>query len=914
MFLKTCSHAGLLKSAPVLLVLCMLSSASAMAQTIPDSLRTLSVPDTLSRSGQTSSVPDTLSQAGQTSQVPQSRQAEREAVPDAVSFSARDSLTFNFRGQRIALLYGSGNVKHTSGELSAGTIELDLDQSLVQATAQSPTDTLSYPVLRQDGQDLRSNRILFNYETERGKFEVAEISVQDGHLIGTKVKNVSKSEVFIEDGIYSTCPPDHMYYYIQAKRMKVVDEEEVFFTNARLYILDIPYPLVFPFGYVPAGIESKQSGLLEPTYVFQNTSTRGIGLQNLGWFQYFNDYLTGQIAFDVFTSGTIFTESRWQYRNADRYSGSVSLGYSYERGLEPTDPNFQEVTSKRLSVSHNQQLSPYANLTANINLQTANYFQRNSFDPTERAQTNSTSRVSYRYSHPENIYNFSLSSNLNQQFTRNSTRLSGPDMQFSLRQITPFKSDQPGINSEKWYERISVNYRNQFRSDYNFTPIDADSATVNWLDALFDRNLYEEATGDEDHIRFGFQQSASISIGQLIPSQFLNVSSSISYNEYWYPSTIRKGLDPDQNRLLTSREDGFAAARDFNTSLNFSTTLYGISQAKIGNLEGFRHTLRPTVSFSYRPDFSDERWGFYREVQSDTLGNTQRYSIFEGAILGGPSAGKVQSMTFDLTNILESKQVKRDTTGEVKSTNLKLIDNLSASAGYNFAADSLKLSRLNVRLSSRVVDGLRLQVTANYSFYARGENGREIDTFIWNTGNKILQPLNYRLSLSTSFQGGSNGPRLTTPLYRSYDPLDQAFFSPIDTRFNTQHVQQADSPWGFGLDFSYRWTYRFEQEAQKSAILNANSIRFRLTPKWQVNTSLGYDFIEKDLTPAQFSLTRNMICWNLSFTFNPFGDFQYYFFKLSLSNSQIASLFQKLPGLNNLERSSSPTGRSPRRY
>ena len=468
-------------------------------------------------------------------------------------------------------------------------------------------------------------------------------------------------------------------------------------------------------------------------------------------------------------------------------------------------------------------------------------------------------------------------------------------MQFSLRQITPFKSDQPGLTEERWYERISINYRNQFRSDYNFRPIDADSATVNWLDALFDRNLYEEATGNDDHIRYGLEHSASVSIGQLVPSQFLNVSASINYNEYWYPSTIRKDFDPEENRLVTRRVEGFAAARDFSTSLNFSTTLYGISQAKIGNLEGFRHTLRPTVSFSYRPDFSEERWGFYREVQSDTLGNTRQYSIFEDGILGGPGAGKVQSMTFDLANILETKQVKRDTTGEVKSTNLKLIDNLSASAGYNFAADSLKLSRLSVRLSSRVVEGLRLRVSANYSFYTRDENGREIDKFIWNASNKILQPLDYSLSLSTSFQGGSSGPRLTTPVYRSYDPLDQAFFSPIDSRFNTQPVQQADSPWGFGLDFSYRWTYR-------------------LTPKWQVNTSMGYDFIEKDLTPAQFSLVRNMICWNLSFTFNPFGDFQYYFFKLSLSNSQIASLFQKLPGLNNLERSSSPTGRSPRRY
>jgi hypothetical protein len=57
-----------------------------------------------------------------------------------------------------------------------------------------------------------------------------------------------------------------------------------------------------------------------------------------------------------------------------------------------------------------------------------------------------------------------------------------------------------------------------------------------------------------------------------------------------------------------------------------------------------------------------------------------------------------------------------------------------------------------------------------------------------------------------------------------------------------------------------------------------------------------------------------MICWDLSFQFNPFGDFQYYSFRLSLSGGQIQSLFQKLPGLNNLERSSSPNGRRPPRF
>lgn len=863
-------------------------------------------PDTLGQD----QIPPGLTDEGATPQTPQTRTADRQSAPDAVNFQARDSLTFNFRGQRVAHLYGSGNVTHTSGELNAGTIELDLNRNQVEAQASNPADTLSYPVLRQGGKDLRSTRVLFNYETEKGKFEVAEIEVDDGYLIGTQVKNVSRDEVFIEDGIYSTCPPDHMYYYIRAQRMKVVEEEEIFFTNAQLYILDIPYPLIFPFGYVPAGVESRRSGLLEPTYVFQNTSSRGIGLQNVGWFQYVNDYLTAQTSFDVFTSGTFFNESRFQYRKTGSFNGSVTLGYSYERGLEPTDPGFQEVTSKRLAINHDQQLSPFANLTANINLQTANYFQRNSFDPDQRAQTSSTSRMSYRYNHPEGRFNFSATSGLNQQFARNRTTLTGPEMTFSLRQFSPFQSDRPGLQDERWYERVTVNYRNNLRSRFEFEPIDADTAEVNWLQALFDPSLYREATGDDRHMQVGFQQTAGITAGQLIPSQYLNISANIDYNEYWYPSTTRRELDEEEGQIVTRREPGFAAARDFSTSLNFSTTFYGISQMRIGNLDGFRHTVRPNISLSYSPDFSDDFWGFYRDVE-DAQGNVQRYSIFEDGIVGGPSAGEQQTLSFSVNNIFEARQVRRDSTGEKTTRNLRLIDNLSASSSYNFAADSLNFGRMNVSLSSSVVQGLRFRASATYSFYTRNENGQEIDTFIWNDSNKLLQPISYSMSMSTSISGGSRGPRVTTPAYRPYDPLNQGFFSPVDTRFNTQPIQRTGSPWSVGLDFSYRWTYRFGQESQKSATLNANNIQFNLTPKWRVSTRLGYDFIEKELTPTQFSLQRDMICWNLSFQFSPFGDFQYYFFRLSLSSSQIQSLFQKLPGLNNLERSSSPTGRRP---
>lgn len=832
---------------------------------------------------------------------------------DAVRFQARDSLTFRLTPTRLGTLHGTATVSYDKGSLEAGAITLDLNQSQVEASSPTQTDTLAFPRLRQGSTDLRSRRILYNFDTGKGKFEAAEAKVDQGHVIGKAVKNISDTEVFIKDAVYSSCPPDYMYYYIKADRMKIVDEEEVFFTNARLYILDIPYPLVFPFGYIPAGIETRKSGLLEPTYLFQNTSSRGLGIQNIGWFQYINDYLTAQTSFDLFTSGSYYNDTRLQYRFSDQFSGSITLGFSNERGLESTDPDFSETKSRRLSISHNQQINPFSSLTANINLNTSNFFQQNSYDLDERVQTSSTSRLSYRYNHPEGAYNFTIASNLNQQFATGSARWTGPDLNFTLRQFNPFESWGEDASDNAWYQKISVSYRNNFRSNYNFQPLDGTDSPYDWFESLLDPAKYEEATGNDRHLQFGFIQKAQIRAGQLIPSRYLNVSANIDINEYWYPSTSRRVFNPEENNVETFRENGFATARDFNASLAFSTTLYGMSEISVGSYEGLRHTMRPNISFGFRPDFSSERWGFYEEVQTDTLGNTRLFSRFDREVFGGPPATEQRAISFGINNVIETKHVRRDTTGEMTATKVKLIESLSVNGSYNFAVDSLRFSQINVSMSSRFIEGVRIQASARYSLYDRNENGREINQLLWlQDGSRIAQPLNYRFSISTSFEGGSSYANIKTPPYRPYDPFDQTYFSPVDVLFNREPVRPLRTPWRFSLDFSYSWTYQFGQPARKSAQLQAGNISFRLTPKWSVRTRLGYDFIEKELTPSQFSFNREMECWNLSFELSPFGDFQYYSFRLSLNMSQVQSLFQKLPGLNNLERSSNTTGRPPR--
>ena len=829
---------------------------------------------------------------------------------DAIRFSSRDSLTFTTRGDRRATLYGNARVGNQKGELTAGEVLLNLDRNEMSARAGDPADTLSEPVLQRGQDRVRSRSIAYNYQTDKGKFDVARITMDQGNVIGTKVKRTAPDVIFVEDGIYSTCELDHPHFYIRANRMKVVDEDEIFFTRARLFILDIPYPLVFPFGYVPSRISRKQSGILEPSFTYQDQQQRGVGLQNLGWFQYFNDYVTGQASLDLFTSGTFYVNSRMNYRRTDMYNGSIELGYSRDQGMEPTDPDFVTNVQRNLAISHSQTLNPYSSISANINLRTADFYNRNSYDYEDRAQVSTTSRIAYNYSHPEGAYSFNVSGSGTQDFSTDATTISGPSVNFSLRRITPFQRTGPA-RRESWYETLSVQYSNRLESRYSFRPID--DTDIGFFEALFNPSRHRQATGDIRHINMGLRQTARADM-QLVSSTIANIGTNVSVNEYWYPETYREEWDPEQNRVVPRMEPGFATGRDFQTSLSLNSTVYGLSETRIGRFEGFRHTMRPSITFSYRPDFSDDFWGYYREVQVNQAGDTRKYSIFQGGIVQGPAAGEQRSLGITLSNVLEAKEVRRDSTGERNERVVRLIDRFNLSTSYNFAAESFNLSNLTASMSSSFFQNLNLNANATFSFYALDDDGNQIDRYIWKDSNQFMRLVNFSFAASTRFSGGGpNGRgRFEQPKWHypeHYDPLDQSRFHPIDEAIYYGQIERVDVPWSMSLSFNYRWRRGPGTGSTRTAVINAQSIQFRLTPQWQVGTSLGYDFIDKDLTPSRFNVTRNLHCWDLSFQWNPFGDFKFFLFRLSVRDSQLHGLFQKLPGLNNLERSSSPINR-----
>jgi hypothetical protein len=833
-----------------------------------------------------------------------------------VRFQSADSMIFDFKKNRIAYLYGSAKVQHQQGTLTAAKVTLNLDKHLLKANTLTPQDTLSEPVLTRKGQPpVRSKSVAFNYQSKKGRFTVSHVKISQGQVIGTIVKNTSPHVVYLKDAKYSTCPLPHPHYYIKAQRMKIVKKngkQQIFFQHAMLYLLDIPYPFVFPFGYVPGKIAHRKSGLLTPIYASQQKSTRGLGIRNLGWFQYFNDYVTGQASVDLYTSGTYYLNAQTNYSKRGKFNGNIQLGYSKEQGLEPTDPDYRQTIEKNLQISHSQNFSPFSHISANIHLRTQNYYKRNSYDINDRAQTSTGSHINYSYRQPNDLYHFNASVQQNINFLTNSTTIQGPSFNFDLKQLTPFQGNSnTEIGSSKWYQNISIQYQNSFQSQYNFTPQRGDSASITWFQALLHPSKYRKATGNNHQYQFGFRQQASISAGNLLGNPHLNVSASINYNGFIFPSTSRQVFLPDSNKTVTRKVLGLSTARDFSTSLNFSTTLYGISHAHIGHIIGFRHTLRPSISLSYSPDFSSPFFGYFRRVQADTSGRTRQYSIFQNEVFSGPSRGGAQSVSLSLDNVLEAKKMSRDSTGEKHTKVLRLIDDFSLNTSYNFAADSLRLSPLSASITSSVVSGLNIRASANFNFYERNANGIPVNKLLLFHKRKLAELTNFSLSASTSFHGGRSGGvqiNKVPPFPAHYNPLNQAVFGEMDPYFNTRAIQRLKSPWSVSINFRYSWRLNPNGKNQTSATINASNINFNLTPKWSFSTSLGFDFIRHKFTPSQFSLNRKLHEWNLAFQFSPFGSFQYYFFSLSINSSVLESIFQKLPLLKNLSRSSSPTG------
>lgn len=820
-----------------------------------------------------------------------------------IQFTAKDSLVIRFddaNGDRGRLV-GNAVVSYGEARLSAHTIDIlfDLDELRAEGLP-SDTGLVGMPAFNQGTETFSGTSFAYNMRTERGRVVGARTQFEDGFIRADVAKVREDSTVFIRDGLYTTCncgPDETPSYSMRSDKMKIVDQKWVYTGPIQLYIYDIPTPFWLPFGFLPYK-EGRRSGLLAPEY---GEDQRGFYLRNWGYYWAINDYMDLQMRAGLWTRGSWQLNPSYRYNRRDYFNGGLSFDILHERSGEKEDPD--AVTRDNLSVrwSHNQTLNPTARLTANVNLTSSSYLRTvsNQYDDNVRQSVSSSIQYNKRWQGGRSM---SLNLRQNQILATGGVDLTLPELTFSQSSMTPFKRAAGGGRSEQWFERLQFSYSGRLSNRYNFQPLtdDPTAADIAWYEALFDQQKYEQATGRDDS-RFDFRAthripvSAPFSIDRLpvLGTFRLNISPNASYSEDWFIETERRMADT-ANTVIREATPGFFALRQFNTGVSANTTFYGIFPLKVGPYQGVRHTVRPSVGFNYRPDFSSDFWGYTR-TYTDTSGAETEYDV-----VAGVQRGLQQTISFGLDNTFETKHVRADSTGEAQTRVLNLFT-VNARSSYNFAADSLKLAPVSLTARTNVINGLNLNFSSTFSPYALNEAGtRQIDHYVFSLKDFRVARLT-RLSLSGDFRLSSNrrGGSRTTPTRTGPQAFNTTNTSTLGLNdpfsndpFLSSEVGEAGafSQWSL----SFRFTYSISKPLttlSRTATMNS-SFDFNLTPTWKVRGQTGYDFERKEIVTTTLNILKDFECWEMSFRWVPFGRFQSWGFDLHVKSGKLSEFLR----------------------
>lgn len=841
-----------------------------------------------------------------------------------VQFSG-DSLAIQFdeaNGNEGAL-FGEATVTYGDAKLDAHQIDILFEIDELRASG-LPSDTgmVGRPAFQEGGgETFYGNQLAYNMGTERGRVVGAQTQIEDGFVSGEVVKMTEDSTVYLQGGSYTTCdcpPGETPSYSLRAARMKIVNQQWIYTGPIQLFLFNIPTPLWLPFGFLPA-TEGRRSGPLPPNY---GEDELGFFLRGWGWYWAINDYMDLQLQGGIWTKGSWQVTPRYRYSKRYRYSGNLLVDYMQNRRGERGDPNPLTRHTVRIGWTHRQTISPTFNFNSNVNLSSSGYLRAVSESYNDRVTQSIQSSINLSKRWPGASRSLTLNASQQQTLSTGAAQLELPTLSFTQGSRKPFARDvRPAGARERFYEKITYSYNARLSNRYRFDPLPVDTllargdsaaAGIAWYEALVSPEKYERATGD--NIPFHLNASHNIPIGAsfsvrrlpIINKTFiLNLSPSFSYTEDWFVSTERRAFDDSTGRVARETVPGFFALRQFSSSLSANTTFYGTFPVGIGPYQGVRHTVRPSLSFTYQPDFSGDFWGYTRTYRD---GND---NIVAYPIVNGVRQRLQQAVSFSLSNVFETKRVERDSTGARQDRTLKLF-NLDVRSSYNFAADSLKFSAVSLSARTSILGEVDVQLSSSFSPYRLDRTrGVELDEYVFSPRRLHLVRLTgFNLSARTDLRGGQSqgGRPYESPRAGIFDPgdpmappppgvppidPDDPFAPAYDPYYNGTQYADFAIPWSLNLSFTYAYRPARTASAQtnRSAILNT-TFDFGLTPNWRLNGSSGYDFSAWELSTTSLSILRDFECWQMSISWTPFGRYQSYSFNLQVKSGKLRDILR----------------------
>ena len=619
---------------------------------------------------------------------------------DEIIKDAKDSINIDLKNKKI-FLYGNAKILYKDIKIEAGFIEIDWNTNLI--TAKPKLDTLGkkiqIPFFKEGEESFNAEEIKYNLKSKKGIIKQIKAKEGEGFILGDKVKKTENDILYLKNGDFTTCDHDKPHFSIRSKKIKVIPGEKIITGPAYLRLFNFPTPLALPFGYFPNN-QKKSTGLIFPSY--GESANLGFFLKEGGYYFTLSDKADLSIKGDIYSKGSWGLKSLFRYKQRYKYSGNFDLSYGNIINSEKGFPDYSVKKDFFVRWNHKQdaKANPTLQFSANINAGSSTYHRNNTFNSNE--YLSNTFQSSVNLSKRWEGKPFSLSANLrhNQNTQTKIINLSLPDISFNMNRIFPFKNlGKKG--KESWFHKIGVSYSSNLRNDVSI----ADSL-------LFSK---ESIKSFRNGIRHSIPISTSIKV-----LKYFTFSPRINYTERWYTNQINKSWNSIDSTIITDTLNKFTRAGEYNITAGLNTKIYGLVQFKKGKIKAIRHVITPNLSFSYKPDFSNSQYGYYKNVQSST-GNTEEYSIMQNGIFGSPSKGKQGNIILNISNILEAKlNSKKDT---IKSTKkIKIFENLNVGSSYNIFADSLNLNDINLNARTRFLDVIDFTFSSRYDPYVVNEN------------------------------------------------------------------------------------------------------------------------------------------------------------------------------------------------
>jgi len=813
----------------------------------------------------------------------------KETLKDIIIHDAKDYTIQNAKDKTLTL-YNEAVLIYGEIDLKAGIIIVDYNKETL--FAKGIIDSTGYtqrPLFKQGNEETEQDSLIYNFKSKRALIYGLKTKQGEMFTYGEKTKRVNDSTIYVRKIRFTTSDKeDNPDYYITTNKAKLVPGKKIIVGTSNLVIADIPTPLFLPFAYFPLG-EKSISGFLIPAFD-TGSSNRGIGFQNGGYYFAINDYVDLAVRGDAYSNGSWGLRGLSNYNVRYKYSGGFNLSFeNIVQGIRGFSTyNKSSNFNVRWNHSQDTKASPNSRFAASVNLGSSKYFREslNEFNSSQFLTNTFNSSVSYSKRFVGTPFNLSVSATHSQNTNNQSINMTLPSLNLTMSKIFPFEG-KGGVKKNP-IQKMGFDYTMQGEYRINTTE-----------DEFLSSKMFKTAKSGMKH-----RTGTSTNIKAF---RYFTLSPSVSYQETWNFNYLKKTYSENDNEVITDTISGFKSFREYNTGISLSTNIYGSFQFNKGRLKAIRHTIRPSISYNYTPDFAKK----YQEKvqQSEDPFDLLTYTPFDNnvGIYGAPNSGLSNSIGISLNNVVEAKVANKDPDSDEEDKKITILNNLNFSTAYNIAADSLKWSNVNISAGTRLFnDKMALNLNASLDPYQVNDLGISIDKFNRNlfrieranlTANYSLSSADFSKDNKDDQNSKSGNGAQDTPdvLGGNINPTNR-FAQTGANRNNDKKkdvetkLYNADIPWNLNLAYSatYANNGREPGDVQTHSVMFSGNLE--LSPKFKVGYSSGYDLKDGAFTFSRFNFSRDLDSWQYNFSWVPFGNISSYTFFIGVKSSILQDL------------------------